>query len=213
MRPLVFALKNVAFAFYLIVLLTAFFLLLAPPDLLAQLPLGLGFTPYLDRKLLEVALAGCVAVHVIYIALTIGDFARRTMHDRQLRESLRKTLLDLSGEEKRLLRQFIRDRKTSIYAPLSDQTAKELQEKAIIYRTSALLAPGAHFQYSLEPRIRELLNERPLLIAAKVLPLDSEGVHSRRSGAIRSTDVFSPPTATITADEGIAEAQIPLATA
>jgi hypothetical protein len=176
MRPLVFALKNVAFALYLIVLVTTVFLLLAPPDVLAQMQLG--FDPNLNWNLLAVALACCAAAHVSYAALTIGRFARRTMHERQLRRRRRKTLLDLSGEEKRLLRQFIRDRKTSIYASLSDQTVKELQDKEIIYLTSPLLAPGEHFQYSLEPAIRELLNEHPLLVAPMPIPFDKERIYA-----------------------------------
>jgi hypothetical protein len=172
MRPLLFALKNVAFAACLILLLTACLLLFASPDWLAGI--GLEFALPIDRKALMIALIACATAYVTYLAWIIGIFVATAIAERRRRETLRKTLLNLSGDEKQLIRDFIKEDKTSIYAARSDQIAKELHDKAIIYRTSALLAPGQRFQYSLEPAIREFLEQHPVLVAPAPIPFEKE---------------------------------------
>jgi Super-infection exclusion protein B len=172
MRPLLFALKNVGFAAYLILFLTACFLLFASPD--EPGGIGLEFAPPFDRRVLMVALIACATAYATYLAWIICKFIGTALDRRRRRNALMKTLLNLSGEEKQLIREFIRDDKTSVYASRSDQAAKRLDDKAIIYRTSLLLAPGQQLHYSLEPAIREFLKEHPALLAPAPIPFDKE---------------------------------------
>src|SRR3954453_13050921 len=110
MRPLLFAFKNVSFAACLILILTACFLLFASPDGVAGM--GLEFPHPFDRKVLLIALIACATAYATYLDWVIGQFIGTELDRRPRRNALIKTLLNLSGEEKQLIREFIRDDKT-----------------------------------------------------------------------------------------------------
>ena len=77
-----------------------------------------------------------------------------------------KVLSDLTGDEKKVLREFIDDGKTAISAPLSDPVISTLAVKKILVRTSNMGHPGSmSFPFTLQPWARKALNRKGYLLA------------------------------------------------
>jgi hypothetical protein len=77
-----------------------------------------------------------------------------------------KVLLDLTSEEKDLLRQFTVEGKTAVSAPISDPVVSTLTVKKVLVRTSNLGHPGSmSFPFTLQPWARKVLTRNAKLLS------------------------------------------------
>jgi hypothetical protein len=160
--PTVTAIKNAGPPVYAAVFVSASMLLFLPDAIITQL----GLTEFREsyRTYAGVALLASASLLVVQGILAIIPIILIPWQKWRWRRDTLELLSNLTEYEKAFLRPYIFDGENTQYAPYSDGVPRGLQSKRLIYRASEMSSPGGNFAFNLQPRIRQLLNDRPDLL-------------------------------------------------
>jgi len=158
------ALRPVAWPAALVIGLATGVLIFAPESVLTKLGLG----EFTGNPSPSVGLFFPLSVSVIGAELAVAcvSWFRKWKKSSNYRKTVRHHLKLLSGDEKELMRQFIKGDLATINCPLSDGTANLLQSKGILTRSSNVGMAGTKdvFPFSIQPIARKHLLKKPQII-------------------------------------------------
>ncbi|MBW4707584.1 superinfection exclusion B family protein [Roseobacter sp. YSTF-M11] len=105
-----------------------------------------------------------------FLTVEVFDVAQKYFKNRYknwvYRRNARQFILELSGDEKTVLKRFLEDDQSTIILSYSDGTANMLEGKNLITRSSSLGIPGGgdRFAYSIQPVALRIIKSEPTLL-------------------------------------------------
>jgi hypothetical protein len=152
---------NAGWKIYLAAFIASAALLFIPDTLVTQL--GLEEIRHTYRTHAGIVLVTSASLLMVNIISGIVHLLLKPWRDRQFNRAVRKTLRELTQDEKDFLRSFIHGHANTVSAAINDGVAGGLEAKQIIYRSSNV-SYGMQWPYNLQPVPRKLLAAHPELL-------------------------------------------------